>query len=138
MCSSDLVERIDRGVYDFILVNYANHDMVGHTGNLSAAVAASEAVDQCLGRIYEAVRAKGGTLMVTADHGNSEQMIDPDTKEVFTAHTTNAVHFILADHREVALRNGILADVAPTILALLGLEQPAEMTGKSLVVPQAG
>ena len=132
--TDELVARIQSGVYDFILVNYANHDMVGHTGNLKAAIAASEAIDQCLGRLYEAVRAQEGTLMVTADHGNSEQMVDPDSGEIFTAHTTNAVHFILSDHRDRKLQDGILADVAPTVLDLLDIEKPVEMTGKSLIL----
>lgn len=134
--TDELVKRIRSGTYDFILVNYANHDMVGHTGNLQAAIAAAEAVDRCLGRVFDAVQEQGGVIIVTADHGNSELMVDPETHQPHTAHTTNLVHFILAGDcvREYKLRDGVLADVAPTILDLLGLPKPPEMTGESLIV----
>ncbi len=131
-----LVDAVRSGRYDFVLVNYANHDMVGHTGNLEAAIQAAEAVDRCMGRLWEAVCDQDGVLLVTADHGNSEQMVDPHTHGPFTAHTTNLVHFILAGERvrQTGLRDGILADVAPTVLDLLGIPAPSEMTGRSLLV----
>jgi 2,3-bisphosphoglycerate-independent phosphoglycerate mutase len=131
-----LVEAIDAGRHDVIVVNYANGDMVGHTGILAAAVAAVETVDACLGRLEAAVARMGGVLLVTADHGNAELMRDPETGEPQTAHTTGPVGVVLA-HAPAAiagLRDGRLADVAPTLLALLGLPQPAEMTGQSLLV----
>jgi 2,3-bisphosphoglycerate-independent phosphoglycerate mutase len=120
---------------DFIIMNYANGDMVGHTGSLRAATRAVEVVDECVGRIVEAVQAKGGSLVVTADHGNCEQMIDPETGGPHTAHTTYDVELLVVDDRfrGASLRSGGgLSDIAPTMLALAGLEQPAEMTGRSL------
>ncbi|NLG84614.1 MAG: 2,3-bisphosphoglycerate-independent phosphoglycerate mutase, partial [Firmicutes bacterium] len=121
--------------YDAIVVNYANCDMVGHTGVLEAAIAAVETIDTCLSRVVPAVLARGGAVVTCADHGNAEQMIDYETGEPHTAHTTNPVPVILAGHREkIDLRDGILADVAPTVLELLGLPKPAEMTGESLIV----
>ena len=131
-----LVDAIRGGKFDFILVNYANTDMVGHTGDLHAAIKAVEAVDACLGRLDDAVRAAGGAMLITADHGNAEQMTDESTRQPHTAHTTNLVPLILTGRRRGAgrLSNGKLADIAPTVLDLLGLEQPAEMTGKSLIV----
>ncbi|MCX7622454.1 MAG: 2,3-bisphosphoglycerate-independent phosphoglycerate mutase [Thermomicrobium sp.] len=133
------VEAILSGKYAFVLVNYANPDMVGHTGVFAAAVKAVECVDACLGRIEGAVRALDGYLVVTADHGNADEMLIPGTDEVWTAHTKNPVPFVLvapesSRFRHVALRQGgRLADVAPTILELMGLPQPDEMTGRSLV-----
>ncbi|MCS6920842.1 MAG: 2,3-bisphosphoglycerate-independent phosphoglycerate mutase, partial [Elioraea sp.] len=113
---------------------YANPDMVGHTGDLAAAIAACEAVDRGLGEIVAAIADVGGVLLVTADHGNAELMRDPKTGGPHTAHTTNPVPVILFNGPEGArLRDGRLADVAPTLLALMGLPQPAEMTGKSLL-----
>jgi 2,3-bisphosphoglycerate-independent phosphoglycerate mutase len=120
----------------FVLVNFANPDMVGHTGVLAAAVRAVETVDREVGRLCDAVRAQGGALIVTADHGNAEQMLDEVTGEPHTAHTLNPVPVILVDdaRRGAALREGgSLRDVAPTILELLGVEPPAEMTGRSLL-----
>jgi 2,3-bisphosphoglycerate-independent phosphoglycerate mutase len=117
----------------FILVNYANPDMVGHTGVLQAAIAACTAVDECAGRLVDAIVAKGGVALVTADHGNAERMIDEITGNPHTYHTTGAVSFIPIGKDYFAPRpRGILADVAPTILELMGLEQPPEMTGRSL------
>ncbi len=127
------VDAIGTGRFDLVVLNFANPDMVGHTGSLPAAVAAVEAVDAGLGAIAEAVAAQGGTLLVTADHGNCEQMRDPATGEPHTAHTTNLVPVVLAGRPGTALRDGRLADLAPTLLALMGLEQPAEMTGQSLL-----
>jgi 2,3-bisphosphoglycerate-independent phosphoglycerate mutase len=131
-----LVEAIGSGKFDFILVNFANTDMVGHTGDLQAAIKAVEAVDACLGRLDEAIRAAGGAMLITADHGNAEQMMDKAIGQPHTAHTTNLVPLILAGGRRGAARlaDGKLADIAPTVLDLLDLEQPAEMTGKSLIV----
>lgn len=125
---------IDSGAYDLVVINYANPDMVGHTGMLDAAVKAVKAVDTSLGRLEEAVRRAGGTLIVTADHGNCELMKDPETGGPHTAHTLDKVPVVLVNGpADARLRNGRLADVAPTILALMGLEQPAEMTGASLI-----
>ena len=121
--------------YDMIITNFANPDMVGHTGDLDAAIAACEAVDRGLGEVLDALKNAGGAMIVTADHGNCEMMIDPDTGGPHTAHTTNPVPVALVGGPEGAqLRDGRLADLAPTILDLMGLEQPAEMTGASLIV----
>ena len=127
------VEAIGAGRFDLVVLNFANPDMVGHTGSLPAAIAAVEAVDAGLGAIADAVAAQGGTLLVTADHGNCEQMRDPATREPHTAHTTNLVPVLLAGRPGTALRDGRLADLAPTLLALMGIAQPAEMTGESLL-----
>ncbi len=132
--TDETVARIESGTYDLIILNFANPDMVGHTGILSAAIEAMETVDTCLGRVVDAVLAAGGSLLITADHGNCEQMVD-STGKPFTAHTSNPVPLILVDpdHRQATLRQGILADIAPTLLGLMGLETPPEMTGKSLL-----
>jgi len=127
------VEAISSGVYDLIVLNFANPDMVGHTGVLSAAVKAVEAVDIGLGQIVEAIHRQQGALLVTADHGNCETMWDNDTRGPHTAHTLNVVPVVLSGVREVGLHDGRLADLAPTLLALMGLEQPALMTGQSLL-----
>jgi 2,3-bisphosphoglycerate-independent phosphoglycerate mutase len=130
-----VLERIASDRYDVMVVNYANGDMVGHTGSLPAAIRAVEAVDQGVGRIVDAVLARGGAAVITADHGNCEQMIDPVTNGPHTAHTTYDVDLIIVDDEFKAqpLRGGgRLADIAPTLLALLGLERPDEMTGRSL------
>ena len=120
--------------YDLIVVNYANPDMVGHTGDLDAAIAACEAVDTGLGRVLEALEDVGGAMIVTADHGNCETMIDPETGGAHTAHTLNPVPVAVVGGPEGAsLRTGRLADLAPTVLQLMGLDQPVEMTGKSLL-----
>jgi len=130
-----LVEAVESGKYDLIVVNYANTDMVGHTGILAAAKAAVEAVDSCLGRLERAVAGAGGALLITADHGNAENMRDAATGEPHTAHTHNLVPLILAPDAKyaTALADGRLADLAPTLLELMGLPQPAEMTGASLI-----
>lgn len=136
LVTDELIKRIDSDAYDVIVLNLANCDMVGHTGMLDAALKAVEAVDQCVGKIVTAVRGKGGVAIITADHGNAEQMID-ENGGPHTAHTTNNVWLTLVDdsRKGIALREGgCLADVAPTMLYLLGLEQPAEMTGKSLLI----
>ena len=130
-----VVEKIDEDVYDLIILNYANSDMVGHTGIFEAAVKAVEAVDECVGRVVSTVLDRGGAVLLTADHGNAEQMEDETTGQHHTAHTTNPVPFVLIlDGEKARLRQGgILADVAPTILDLLGLAEPEVMTGKSLI-----
>jgi len=129
-----VLEEIGKDTFDVIILNYANPDMVGHTGIMSAAVRALEAVDDCLRQVVTAVLDKGGLAIVTADHGNAEQMMVGSTGQPFTAHTDNPVPFILASGRPNRLRkNGILADVSPTILQLLQLPTPAEMTGRSLL-----
>ena len=125
---------IGSGIYDMVILNFANPDMVGHTGSLPAAIKAVETVDAGLGRIADAVLAQGGALLVTADHGNCEQMRDPATGAPHTAHTTNRVPVMLAGRPGAALRDGRLADLAPTLLALMDIAQPAEMTGESLIV----
>jgi 2,3-bisphosphoglycerate-independent phosphoglycerate mutase len=127
------VEAIGSGRYDLIVLNYANPDMVGHTGSLAAAVKAVETVDTALGRIAEAITKAGGALLVTADHGNCELMRDPDTGGPHTSHTTNPVPVLLLGARNASLAAGRLADVAPTLLELMGLPQPVEMTGRSLL-----
>jgi len=131
-----VVEKINEGAYDLIVLNYANSDMVGHTGIFDAAVKAVETVDECVGRVVSTVLARGGAVLLTADHGNAEQMEDEKTGRHHTAHTTNPVPFILImDGEVVTLRKGgILADVAPTALDLLGLPAPMAMTGRSLIV----
>ena len=130
-----LVAAIERDAADVYIVNYANCDMVGHTGVFDAAVAAVEAVDSSVAAVVEAVRAKGGTALVTADHGNAEAMVDPDGVTAFTAHTNSDVPLIvMADGVSRLAEAGILADVAPTLLALIGVEQPQEWTGRSLLV----
>ena len=134
--TAKLVAAIRSGGFDVIVVNYANTDMVGHTGSLGAAIEAVEAVDTCLGRLSEAVEDAGGTLVITADHGNAEMMRDPQTGEPHTAHTLNPVPFIIVNPpRDVRLlHDGRLSDVAPTLLDILGLPKPATMTGHSLIV----
>ena len=129
------VEAIEGGNYDLVILNFANADMVGHTGSLAAAVKAVEAVDAGLGRIADAVQAAGGALLATADHGNCELMRDPATGGPHTAHTTNPVPVMLQAPRSIdaGLNDGCLADLAPTLLALMGVAQPPEMTGHSLL-----
>ena len=135
-----LVAAIESGKFDFIVVNYANTDMVGHTGELAAAIKAVRAVDEAIGRVEAAVRAAGGAMIITADHGNAETMKDQITGQHHTAHTMNLVPVVLCGAerawRAVGLRDGKLADVAPTLLELLGLAQPKEMTGRSLIQPR--
>jgi 2,3-bisphosphoglycerate-independent phosphoglycerate mutase len=135
-----VVEAIRSGRFDVVVLNYANTDMVGHTGKLDAAVKAVETVDACLGRLAKAVETAGGTLVITADHGNAEMMRDPETGEPHTAHTLNPVPFIVVNPPVTIARvePGRLADVAPTLLDLLGLPKPAAMTGHSLIVPDRG
>jgi len=130
-----IVEAIEEQRFDVIVVNYANGDMVGHTGVFEAAVKAVEALDTCVGRIVDALEKVGGEALITADHGNVEQMEDECTGQAHTAHTTEPVPFIYVGKRNVKVREGgVLADVAPTMLKLLGLEKPVEMTGTSILV----
>jgi 2,3-bisphosphoglycerate-independent phosphoglycerate mutase len=133
--TEQLVDAISGGKFDFIVVNYANGDMVGHTGNLKAAMAAAACVDDCLGRVERAMIDAGGVMLVTADHGNCEMMRDPETGQPHTAHTLNPTPVVLVNCKQpgAALSAGKLADVAPTLLALMGLEKPDEMTGRSLL-----
>ncbi len=130
-----LTAAITSNEYDVIIINFANPDMVGHTGVIEAAVAAVERIDACVGAAVEAVKSVDGVMFICADHGNAEKMVDYETGEPHTAHTTNPVPFILVNYGDVKLREGgCLADIAPTLLEIMELPQPAEMTGKSLIV----
>lgn len=131
-----VVDAINSKKYDTIILNYANPDMVGHTGNLDAAIKAIETIDTCVKKVVDAVEAQNGVVIITADHGNAEQMIDYKTGEPHTAHTTNLVPLILVGMKDVKLKEGKLADLAPTMLEIMGLEKPAEMTGESLIVKE--
>ena len=131
-----LVAAIKSDKYDVIIINFANPDMVGHTGVEAAAIKAVEAVDECVGKAVDAIKEVGGAMFICADHGNAEQLVDYETGEPFTAHTTNPVPFILVNYDEsYTLREGgCLADIAPTLIEIMGMTQPAEMTGKSLLI----
>jgi 2,3-bisphosphoglycerate-independent phosphoglycerate mutase len=135
-----VIKATEDGTFDVIVVNFANADMVGHSGKIEPTVRAVETVDACLGRIESAVRRKGGAMLITADHGNAEMMIDPATGGPHTAHTTNPVPFIVVaeNSQQFAVRgDGSLRDISPTILAMMGLPEPKEMTGRDLRVPKA-
>ncbi len=132
LVTDEVVKAIAVGEYDVIILNYANLDMVGHTGVFEAAVRAVEAIDQCIGKVFDAVTKAGGLLIITADHGNAEKMIDEDGG-IHTAHTSNPVPFLICE-KSLRLRDGILADIAPTLLELLGIQKPEEMTGHSLIL----
>lgn len=131
-----LVEKIDKGNYDFILVNFANADMVGHTGVIDATVKAVEVIDECIGRIVDMTLKKGGAVLITADHGNAEEMIDITTGKPDTKHSTNPVPLLVIskDQPKRELPIGTLADVAPTVLGLMGIEKPVDMNGRNLLV----
>ena len=129
-----VVEAINSEKYDSIILNFANTDMVGHTGNIDAAIKAVEAVDKCIGKVVEAIQNHNGTLLITADHGNAEQMIDYKTGEPLTSHTTNLVPLILVGMDNVKLKSGRLCDLAPTILDIMEEQKPKEMTGESLLI----
>ena len=128
-----LIEAIKGGEYPFILVNFANTDMVGHTGIPEAAQKAVETVDKCVGEVADAVKNAGGVLLITADHGNAEQMVDPVKGTPHTAHTANPVPFVVMSAEPYTVKDGSLQDVAPTVLKLLGIDKPADMTGESLI-----
>ena len=133
--TDNMVEAIEGGKYDVIICNYANPDMVGHSGNFDAAVKAIETIDDCLSRLIDSIEKTDGEMLITADHGNAEMMFNKETGQPHTAHTTNPVPFIYVG-REASMENhGALSDVAPTMLYLMGIEQPNEMTGRSLVGP---
>ncbi|CCQ09956.1 2,3-bisphosphoglycerate-independent phosphoglycerate mutase [Pseudoalteromonas luteoviolacea B = ATCC 29581] len=134
LLTDKLVEAIHGGEFDVIIVNYPNGDMVGHSGVFEAAVKACEAVDSCIGRVVSALKDVGGEALITADHGNAEQMADPSTGQSHTAHTSEPVPFIYIGRKATAQPNKTLSDVAPTMLHLLGMEQPAEMTGSPIVI----
>ena len=129
-----VIEAINSKKYDCIILNYANPDMVGHTGNLSATIKAIETIDKCVGKVVQTVKNNNGVLLITADHGNAEQMLDYKTGEPYTAHTVNPVPLILVGMDDAKLSEGKLADLAPTMLQLMGLEKPEEMTGKSIII----
>ena len=130
-----VVEAINLNKYNVIILNYANPDMVGHTGSLPAAIKAVETIDECVGKVVEAMLAHDGTMLITADHGNCEQMIDYKTGDPHTAHTTNPVPLILVtENKDLRIKEGKLADLAPTMLDILGIEKPEEMTGESILV----
>jgi len=134
LVTDEVVKRIESGKYDAIILNFANCDMVGHTGVFEAAVKAVKTVDECVGKVVGAVIKAGGVALVTADHGNSEQMLYPDGSP-FTAHTTNPVPFMVVGYPcKLRESGGVLGDIAPTMLAIMGIPQPKEMTGKSLII----
>ena len=133
LVTEKLLEELDKNEHDVIILNYANTDMVGHTGVFEAAVAACEAVDECLGKVCDKVKELGGTVLITADHGNADVMLASDGTP-FTAHSTNPVPFIVYNHECELREGGVLADIAPTMLGLLGLPQPEAMTGKSIII----
>ena len=129
------VEAINSDKYNAIILNFANPDMVGHTGSLPAAIKAVETIDRCVEKIVEAILAHHGTILITADHGNCEQMIDYKTGEPHTAHTTNPVPLILVtENKDLKIKSGKLADLAPTMLEILNIEKPKEMTGESILI----
>ena len=133
--TENVLNAINSEKYDAIILNYANPDMVGHTGSLPAAIKAVETIDECVGKVVEAILKHDGTMLITADHGNCEQMIDYTTGEPHTAHTTSPVPLILVtNNEELKIKSGKLADLAPTLLELLGIEKPEEMTGESILV----
>ncbi len=133
--TEEALKRIESDKYDCIILNFANCDMVGHTGVMEAAVEAVETVDECVGKVVDAILSKGGVALITADHGNADQMVDPDTKEVFTAHTTNPVPFIIVGKGDLKMREGgKLCDIAPTMLDIMNLPKPSEMTGETLIL----
>ncbi len=131
--TEEVLKRIESKKYDNIILNFANCDMVGHTGVFDAAVKAVETVDECLGKVVDAILAQDGVVCITADHGNADQMIDPENGDVFTAHTTNPVPFIVVGKECTLREGGRLADIAPTLLDIMGLPKPDEMTGESLI-----
>ena len=134
--TNEVCKAISSGEYDVIITNFANPDMVGHTGVLESAVEAIEVIDKCVGEVVSMVEEVGGQMFICADHGNAEQLVDYETGEPFTAHTTNPVPFILVNYDKdyTLAEGGCLADIVPTLIEMMGMEQPAEMTGKSLLI----
>jgi 2,3-bisphosphoglycerate-independent phosphoglycerate mutase len=130
--TENVLRELDELVHDVVILNFANGDMVGHTGVIEAAVKAVEAVDECVGKVVDKVNELGGIALLTADHGNCEKMLDEDG-DTFTAHTTNLVPFIVTDPNVTLRQGGALGDIAPTMLKLLNLEQPEVMTGQSII-----
>jgi len=141
MCAPELtvklVEAIEGGNYDTIICNYANPDMVGHTGNFDATVKAIEAIDECLSHVYKAIKHTDAEMIITADHGNAEMMQNQETGQMHTAHTTNLVPLVYVGRPLPLVSQGVLSDIAPTMLELMGLAQPVEMTGHSLILKEA-
>lgn len=131
-----LIDAIEAKNYDLIVINYANPDMVGHTGNMEAGIKAVEAIDKCVGRVYESLIKAGGQMFICADHGNIDKIVDYDTKEPFTAHTTNPVPFIVinCEKSKGVKEDGKLCDIAPTLLDMMDIDKPSEMTGQSLLI----
>jgi 2,3-bisphosphoglycerate-independent phosphoglycerate mutase len=129
-----VVDAIEKNIYSSIILNFANTDMVGHTGVLEAAIKAVETVDECIGKVLDAIDKVGGVLLVTADHGNCEKMIDYETGKAHTAHTTNLVPFVIYGAGDFKLKHGKLCDIAPTMLDIMNIEKPSDMTGTSLIV----
>jgi 2,3-bisphosphoglycerate-independent phosphoglycerate mutase len=131
--TAKVVKAIEQGGFELIVMNYANADMVGHSGKLEPTIRAIEAVDAGLSEIHKALQRAGGSWLITADHGNAEMMVDPGTKGPHTYHTTNPVPFIYLNNQQVQLREGgALKDIAPTVLGILGIEQPTQMKGRDL------
>ena len=134
--ADEAVKQVEGGKYDFIVINFANGDMVGHTGNFHSVVKAIEVVDECVGKVTEAALAKGYAVMITADHGNAEEMWDEKINMPKTAHTTNLVDFVYVNPDDAQAKmaaTGNLGDIAVTVLQVMGLEKPADMTAKSLI-----
>jgi 2,3-bisphosphoglycerate-independent phosphoglycerate mutase len=131
-----LIKKVEENIYDVIIINFANPDMVAHTGVIEATIKAIEITDECVGKIYRAIKDKGGAMIISSDHGNAEEMIDLQTGNIDTKHSTNPVPLLVLknglESREIPF--GILADVVPTALALLGIPKPVEMTGRDLLV----
>jgi 2,3-bisphosphoglycerate-independent phosphoglycerate mutase len=131
-----LIKKVEENIYDVIIINFANPDMVAHTGVIEATIKAMEITDECIGKIYRAIKDKGGAMIISSDHGNAEEMIDLQTGNIDTKHSTNPVPLLVLknglESREIPF--GILADVVPTALALLGIPKPVEMTGRDLLV----
>ncbi len=134
LVAEKVCEAIESGKYDSIILNFANCDMVGHTGIMDAAIKAVETVDECMGKVAESVLKVDGVVLITADHGNAEQMIDPEDGSVFTAHSTNVVPLIVLGAGDITLKEGRLADLTPTMLDIMNINKPSEMTGESLIV----
>lgn len=132
----EVIKRLEMDEYDLIILNFANSDMVGHTGDIEATIKAIETIDSCLEDIVQEIQKRDGRLLITADHGNAEKMIDEKDNSVITAHTTNEVPCIIVGNEDMKLREGILADISPTLLDMMGIEVPKEMTGKSLILKE--